>query len=343
MGLITAKRQPRVLVLNLIVLAALSFGFYRLKRMDLTDRSVGLFWGLDLILLSLGMTILLFYLVTVIFGFTTFKKGVLNFLIGDSGTYSLSRLQAVAWAVLIMSCQIALIICLCCNKDLTFKMYEPLFSESEIWLLGLSLGSTIAVKSITVKNGDVNPNVPATGVVRPSLKDILNGENGLDFTRCQMLIWTLLAMVVFLSKAFYFNQAVFVHHKDGIDDLLNHFYNEYNGQVRPHAELPYVPYLPWSFVVLMGMSQGVYVGKKLVPSFKLADVRTDKQQQLVFQKDQLEKKRTILTGIMKVTQPGKDSVVDQRSVAAINQDINDTQSLIDDLTGDINQINAYIS
>jgi hypothetical protein len=344
MGITSSRKQPFALLWSLIVLGLLiSLFFFKLKNLDLSDYSVSFFFGLVLIVISIGLTVLLFFAITSVFGFTNFKKGFLNFIIGDNGRYSLSRLQAVGWAMIIIAAQFSVIICLCINPHLGFSYYDPIFSESEIWLLGLSLGSSIAVKGITVNNAVNNPRTAMSETVIPRLQDILSGDNGLDFSRCQMFIWTLLAAVVFLSKVFFFNQAVFLASADTISKLTTHFYDDYGTNILVDKRMPYVPYLPWSFIVLMGLSQGVYVGKKLVPSFKLADMRSDKQQQLIVQKTELEKKKVILDGILKVTQADQRSAIDQASVAVIQKDIDGTQELIDGLSGDINQINAYLN
>jgi hypothetical protein len=326
--------------------ALLAIWFYSLLDPDPQGSSSRLILGIVLILLSTGITILLLFGITAIFGYTNFKKGLLNFLIGDNGTYSLSRLQAVLWAVVIIAYQLQVVLCLCFNSHGNyFHLYEPVFSESVIWLLGLSLASSIAVKGITVSNATQNPRTISKNTVVPRLGDILVGDNGLDFSKCQMLIWTLLAIIVFESKCFFFNQELLTQSNEGVEKLFNHFYDEYNKNTKDSLDSssPYVPYLTWSFVVLMGMSQGVYVGKKLVPSFKLGDIKASKQSELEFETKQLDLKSKILSEILSNTAPSPGSAIDKASKAAIEEEISRTKERIDIIKGDINQINNFLN
>ncbi|MDB5122362.1 MAG: hypothetical protein JWP94_491 [Mucilaginibacter sp.] len=294
------------------------------------------------LVISLWFTILLFMGVTVIFGVTDFKKGVLNFLIGDTGTYSLSRLQAFIWAIVIMSSQFCLIFSLLFNHTGNlFRYYEPTFSQSAMWLLGLSLTSYVAVKGVTVNALTKNQNALNTYKTTPKWGDILVGPNGLDFSKCQMLIWTLLAICVFESKVYDYNSLVIHVSAPEYMKISVRMYEEYKSTVEAAWNLPYVPYLPWSFVVLMGLSQGVYVGKKLVPSFKLDDLKAAKQTELENSTAQLTLKKQYLSSILDNPNFSKDSPVDKISAAALNKQITDLQQQIADINGDINTINTY--
>ncbi len=160
---------------------------------------------ISVICASTSITILLLVLFSFPFAEKAPKNGVLDFFIGDEGTYSLSRVQAVMWAIIIMSYQIATIISLSINTHgFYFSMFQLTFSESSVWLLGLSLSSYIVVKGITVNQISKNPKLYKRKISAPAWSDLVMGDNGLDFSRCQMLIWTVIAILVYESKCYYF-------------------------------------------------------------------------------------------------------------------------------------------
>lgn len=221
---------------------------------------------------SLTFTSLFIIFIVSVFGTLKKEFGIYNFFIGDEGTYSLSRLQAVLWAVVIISYQISVIIALLLNSKANgLFYYEASFSESSVWLLGLSLSSYIAVKGITVEKIVKKPELKNSRRSNPEWCDILIGANGLDFARCQMLIWTLIALFAYLSKCYGFIYQLNIAESEGISKLFNHFYEDYSANTSRDSSFAFVPYLPWTFIVLMGMSQGAYIGKKLVPSFKIEE------------------------------------------------------------------------
>jgi len=340
-----AKKSPQLMQCLYCIAGIIITGFFFFHNFpeSANDAQHSIFFGIDLILLSTFLTIFLLFIITTIFGFTNFKAGFLNFLIGDTGTYSLSRLQAVIWAIVIISYQIQLIISLCSNLNGNyFKLYEPIFSESSMWLLGLSMTSYVAVKTITNNSLATDPLAFQRQKTVPEWKDMLIGANGLDFSKCQMLIWTLLAVFVFESKCFFFNQVIIAEQPVQILNTYKRMFDEYSDKNRPDDPSPYVPYLPWSFVVLMGLSQGVYVGKKLVPTFKLDDLKSDKQRQLTENVAQLQIKKDLLTK-MSAQPVNKSSKVDQIAIQTINDSIASTQEAITDLSKDINQINTYLN
>lgn len=298
--------------------------------------------GVMLILVATAITIVLFMIVTVIFGTVNFKRGFLNFLVGDNGTYSLSRLQAVLWAVVIMSWQFQLLICLCLNSHGQFlNLYQPVFSESAIWLLGLSLTSYVAVKGIAVNHLTNNPVALLKVKVKPRFRDILVGPNGLDFSKCQMLVWTILALAVFDSKCYYFNGQMLFGDRSLVIKLMNHFYDEYDATDKLADAMPWVPFLSWSFVVLMGLSQGVYVGKKLVPTFKLDDMKADTQQDIQSLSTQLNAKKQALQNILDRSAVSRSSPVDRANLTLYHQDIADTEAKIQELKSTADQITTY--
>lgn len=234
-------------------------------------------------ILGLVIVIFLFLIVkTVLSPHRKFK----DFFIGDDGTYSLSRLQMVAWAALIISFQVSVIIILLITQG-NLSLFELKFTEPVLWLLGLSLGSYVTVKGITV-----NKIVKTKAIVRKEetkLSDLVMGDNGLDFSRFQMLIWTVIALFVFIMAS---NLFLSVIHKEKDQETIRVYFmtkeeidkyklsNDLPANAKKRNDLPILPTISWSFLVLMGLSQGAYIGKKLVPSFKVKEIQKERLQEL---------------------------------------------------------------
>lgn len=285
---------------------------------------------------------LLFFLIAV-FGSIRFARGFLNFLIGDENTFSLSRLQAVSWAIVIMSSQISIQLAMIFNIHGNFyEHYEPVFSETTNWLLALSLSGYIAVKGITISQIRSNPVKYVRNLKKPDWRDLLVGDNGLDFSRCQMLIWTLIALVVYISKCYFFISYLPNADLKELSFVLRHMAT-IDVPIIAENNIPYVPYLPWSFIVLMGMSQGAYVGKKLVPTFKLDDFKAEKKQELSDKKTELEAKKSKLQNIS-VLKKGKTlSALDVKNQEALMEQIKAIEKDIADTSGEINQIDNALN
>ena len=267
------KNNKTFLVLLIIILIISSLIIWGNNNKTLSVTNIRFITATSLIS-SLILTVLFFVLITWIFGTLKRRHWIFDFIIGDEGTYSLSRLQAVLWVVVIIGYQISVIIVLLLNHNgETFYYYQPVFSESSIWLLGLSLSSCIAVKGITVDKISKYPSLYNSKGANPQWSDLLQGENGLDFSKCQMLVWTIIAIFAYYSKCYYYINHLLVDDPTKIVQIFNHTYEEYSNKIDLNSSLPYVPYLPWTFVVLMGLSQGAYVGKKLVPTFKIDDAK----------------------------------------------------------------------
>lgn len=181
-----------------------------------------------------------------------------DFLVGDSGKYSLSRLQAAVWAVVIIAYQVAVMITLALLGK--FSDFNLVFSEETIWLLGLSYGSYITVKGISTA---ATTKSETARVVLPSQRrwsDLITSDEGPDLSRFQMLIWTIIAGWVFLNDV-----ETYLTNIKTSTDLKPYFSSFGSGE---NGRLPTVD---MSFLVLMGLSQGAYIGRELVPSHKVAE------------------------------------------------------------------------
>ena len=197
-----------------------------------------------------------------------------DFLVGDDKKYSLSRFQAALWAYIIISYQTSTIIILFIRGKM--EEFELVFSEETIWLLGLSLGSYVISKGIVVNQmstGQFNKDKLKTEKKR---SDLITGDYGLDLSRFQMLIWTLIAVSVFVVDYFgYLNEV------SQAGDVSVYFpkFGDNNG---------ILPSIDMSFIVLMGLSQGAYIGRKLVPSHKVKEFTDEFKEDLTVRINALE-------------------------------------------------------
>jgi hypothetical protein len=269
-------------------------------------------------------------------------NGFSDFIIGDEGGFSLSRLQAVSWAVVIISYQISVIILLLSKGKI--DTYQIVFSEQVMWLLGLSLGNYVAVKGITTSKVNENPKIFKRRT--PKLMDLISGDNGLDFSRFQMLIWTIIGLFIFETKCLAHLRKLNDAKTDSeILILFTTQLDEYapttgTSNTADNAEIP-VPYLPWSFIVLMGLSQGAYVGKKLVPSFKLDELKESKEKDLAVLKIDFEAKQQMLENMVTIGSKHGKSALDIASMAGLKKEIATVEKRIAELTTEIAKINSF--
>jgi hypothetical protein len=274
------------------------------------------------------------------------KKGIWDFIVGDEGGYSLSRFQAVLWAVVIMGYQLSVLLTLLIKQDHLANVYDYdlVFSEPVIWLLGLSLGTCVSVKGITVSKLNEQPELAARKVFHmPAAIDLITGKNGLDFSKCQMLIWTFIAVLVFSVKVMNYNNSLYQTQDNASFFARDNFYEEYAKtpeQLRTDSqkERPFIPYISWTFVVLMGLSQGAYIGKKLVPSFKVDEAMQMERERLNFLLDQLATKKEMLAKILLATRTTRLSATDVGLVTALEKEIAVIESQVALLNIDIAKV-----
>ncbi|MGE0771360.1 MAG: hypothetical protein AB7K37_06600 [Cyclobacteriaceae bacterium] len=216
------------------------------------------------IVIALALVVALFWLIRLVLAP---KRPFTDFLVGDSGRYSLSRLQATVWAIAIIGYQLSVMLTLWYHQR--FDAYSLVFAEETIWLLGLSYGSYITVKGISS-----NPNLGGgqRAFVLKSQRtfaDLISSDEGLDLSRFQMLIWTFIAVFVFFNSVDTYLANLMKACATGAD--LKVFFPTFDFQ----DEARILPTIDMSFLVLMGLSQGAYIGRKLVPSHKVAEFRQE--------------------------------------------------------------------
>lgn len=231
-------------------------------------------------------------LVIVFFAFWAIRKALApnnsfkEFFKGEDGKYSLSRLQATAWAYVIIAYQVSTFIAVAAiNRIHEFSL---VFSEEAIWLLGLSLGSYVTVKGITITQQTQTPPPAVVNALKrdtqASLRDFVCSDEGLDLSRFQMLIWTLFAIITFTVS--YFNYIDKIVDAAAAPSIAN-FFPPFSDQDDKTGNT-ILPTVDMSFIVLMGLSHGAYIGRKLVPSYKVESFTREYIADMKLRKDTMQ-------------------------------------------------------
>jgi hypothetical protein len=207
-------------------------------------------------LIGFAIVLFLFWLIRFILAP---KRSFSDFFVGDTGGYSLSRLQAVLWAVVIIAEQVSAFIAAISKHQA--ENFSLVFSQEVMWLLGLSLASYVVVKGITVSQVNSGQLAPKPINKRRNWSDLVMSDEGLDFSRFQMLIWTIFSVLVFISSYYHYIDRILQDTTGNISSFFPRF-----DDVKKN-----LPTIDMSLIVLMGLSQGAYIGRKLVPQNRVEE------------------------------------------------------------------------
>lgn len=155
----------------------------------------------------------------------------LNLARGTDGPLSTSKFQWLLWLVAVLFVYIALLVIRFKQNNYSAINNIPV---NVLIVLGFSTATVVAAKGITVaqlQNSQVDKSQAAGGL-------FLGDQNYPDIAKTQMLAFTFVAIGIFI--------ATFVH------------------QLNVNPPVTTLPNIDASLLVLMGISQGGYVGKKLV-------------------------------------------------------------------------------
>jgi hypothetical protein len=196
--------------------------------------SAGAKWGA--VASGLGVLLLL-YLVTAAMSHHWNPRELVN---GFDGFGSTSKLQWFLWLVVVIFAYFALWVLRAEQSDLSALSKVPV---NVLTVLGFSTGTAAAAKGITsgyVQTGKVSkPGPPQVGATTANTGGIFQDDSGApELAKIQMMGFTIIAIGIFLAT---------VIHQIVTDDIS--------------AGLPDIDA---SLLVLMGISQGGYLGKKLV-------------------------------------------------------------------------------
>lgn len=192
--------------------------------------------------LSLGA----FYWISV---FVTGNTNPFHIAMGADGRLSTSKFQFFVWTAVIVFVYVLLF------GTLDWKHKEILSSipPNILLVMGFSVVTAVGAKGITVSylnSGQITKPASAQAGGDTSLNGLVVHDDSStpDLTKVQMLIWTLIATVVYLYR---------VHHTlAGVAAC--------NLTANPADPLCKFPDIDQSLMVLMGISQGAYLGNKLV-------------------------------------------------------------------------------
>ena len=196
--------------------------------------STGVKWGA--VLSGLGLLVVLYLLIAAISGHWNPKE----LFQGFDGFASTSKLQWLAWLVVILFGYTALWVLRAEQSDLSSLSNIPV---NILTVLGFSTVTAAAAKGITagyVQTGRVvTTRPPAAGATRANTGGIFQDDGGTpELAKIQMIGFTIIAIGIFLAT---------VIHQIVTNDIA--------------AGLPDIDA---SLMVLMGISNGGYLGKKLV-------------------------------------------------------------------------------
>ena len=155
---------------------------------------------------------------------------------GEDGRPSTSKLQIWLWTVVVLFSYVAIY-----AARVAAGQVDPIneLPANILIALGLSVVTATAAKGITVsqlQSGDIVKPPPTRANSGPG--DIVKEDDGsLDLSKIQMLMWTVIAIGVYLINV-------------GVEI-----------KAPPHDKLPDIDA---ALMVLMGLGQGAYLGKKLV-------------------------------------------------------------------------------
>lgn len=165
--------------------------------------------------------------------------------IGEDNRFSISKLQFLLWTIVALFAYTAI-----WGIRAHVNHYEAIgdIPANLLLAMGLSVTTAVAAKGIkesNIDNGkeqDDKRDTPSTiGTV------VKSNDNSLDLAKTQLLVWTLVAVGIFLVT---------------VNRDINAF--EADRGTNANTPLPEIPDIDASLLVLMGLGQGAYLGKKLV-------------------------------------------------------------------------------
>ncbi len=192
-------------------------------------------------IIGISITLILFLLLN---GILKKTAGVSGLFVGFDKRYSNSKFQMVLWTFAVIFSYVTLYFerFLASTIHLTYSSMISIPENLGI-LMGISAGSFVGAKAITASKVAADSITKTTG--KPSFIDLItNDYKAIDLGDAQMFAWTLIAVSVYL---FNFGRMWFY--------------------LDPSSEIS-LPDVDSTLLVLMGVSQAAYIGKKLVTSDK---------------------------------------------------------------------------
>jgi Leucine-rich repeat (LRR) protein len=166
-----------------------------------------------------------------------FNGSITKLAEGADKRLSLSKFQFLLWFIALLYSYIVVYIVRYQAGDVSPINQIP---PNLLILTGASAGTMLAAKGITssqVQNGSISK-TPEDESKKTNLTNLVNDDDNIsDLSKIQMLSWTFVAIGIYLISAL---PASVANYRDGLIDIDT------------------------SLMVLMGLSQGTYLGKKLI-------------------------------------------------------------------------------
>jgi hypothetical protein len=193
------------------------------------------------------------------------KKHPWALVIGEDGTPSTSKFQMVVWTAAVAFAFLAIYQI---RFSAGYCQDLPGLPTNLLIAMGISVATTVSAKSIAVTS-QAKQDAAAAGVAaatalaglppapvvppQPSLSGIFSGDDGTpDLGKVQVVLWTLIAVGVFLSEVF-----ALIHNPGSphFDAQLGHNVWDLG-----------LPDIGQTLMILMGLGHGAYIGKKIAES-----------------------------------------------------------------------------
>jgi hypothetical protein len=184
------------------------------------------------------------------------KTSILGYFTGQDGRASTSKFQFFVFTFAFVF-SFVLLHTYCWFVAKHFILIETI-PPNVMLAMGFSSITFVGAKAITttqISSGKLDKGAPT----KDSWTFLVSDDNGdLDLSKFQMLIWTLIAVIIFIINAY---QIIDCIHGMGVVDG-----KKYLDKYDPSATHPYqlLPDISGALMVLMGLGQGAYLGKKLV-------------------------------------------------------------------------------
>lgn len=178
------------------------------------------------------------------------KKHPWALVIGEDGRPSTSKFQMLIWSAVVVFSLLAIYQI---RFSGGYRQEPPGVPNNLLIAMGISVATAVSAKSIAVKSAAAAP--PSAGGVAapPSASGIFSNDAGLpDLGKVQLMLWTLIAVGVFLAEVLALIQNPGTPH---FDPKVGHDVWDLG-----------LPDIGQTLMILMGLGHGAYIGKKIAES-----------------------------------------------------------------------------
>ena len=114
-------------------------------------------------------------------------------IINPKKPFSLARVQIAMWTIIIIFTYLDVYFCKGCCNTISLSL-----NKTALILLGISIGTTAIAGTIdnSQQNNQRHQNEPSNGI----LLDILSDGNGISIHRFQVILFTIVAMIIYINK-----------------------------------------------------------------------------------------------------------------------------------------------